>query len=188
MTRTLLHAFRFLFSASVAIALTACATNSGSSVPSTAAAPQAAPAVVTIQNDSGQFSGSVQDSALGTGSASASLAQDKTVVGGVVNVSYSGSNNVSYSFAAKTQDGLSLSGAQVASLASGVCSLSVSATYNTTKHVLSGTYKAANGCAGVTGSFSLTKECYYKRGGLLEIDPAVKASSRVEPAHGVTQC
>lgn len=188
MTRTLLYVFWILFSAWVAIGVTACATNSGSSVPSTAAAPQAAPAVVTIQNDSGQFSGSMQDSALGSGSASASLAQDKTVVGGVVNVSYSGSNNVSYSFAAKTQDGLSLSGAQVASLASGVCSLSVSATYNTTKHVLSGTYKAANGCAGVTGSFSLTKECYYKRGGLLEIDPDLKHTPAAKPNHGLHQC
>lgn len=188
MTRTLLHAFRFLFSASVAIALTACATNSVSNVPGSATGSQAAPAAVTIQNDSGQFSGTVQDSALGTGSASASLAQDESVVGGVVNVSYSGSNNVSYSFAAKTKDGLSLGGAQVASLASGVCSLSVTATYDTTKHVLSGTYKAANGCTGVTGTFSLTKECYYKRGGLLEIAPSVNGSSRIEPDHGVTSC
>ncbi len=187
MTRTLLHAFRFLFSASIAIALTACATNSQSGAPGAGEAPQVPAATQTIVNDSGDYSGSFQDSALGAGSASASLAQDGQVVGGVINVAY-GSNNVSYSVAAQTQDGLSVSGAAVAELASGVCSLNVTATYHKKTNILSGTYGNANGCAGVTGSFSLQHECIFKRAGLLEIVSAESRSAIANPDHGPLPC
>ncbi len=187
MTRTLLHAFRFLSSASIAIALSACATNSQSSVPGAGDAPQTAAATATIVNDSGDYSGSFQDSAFGAGSASASLAQDGQVVGGVINVAY-GSNNVSYSVAAQTQDGLSIGGAQVAELASGVCSLNVTATYHKKSHILSGTYQSANGCAGVTGSFSLQHECTFKRAGLLNINPRQKNDAGMSPDAGLHPC
>jgi len=187
MTRTLLHASRFLLSASIAIALTACATNSQNSVPGAADAAQAPATTQIIVNDSGDYSGSFQDSALGAGSASASLAQDGQVVGGVINVTY-GSNNVSYSVAAQTQDGLSIGGAQVAELASGVCSLNITATYHKKSHILSGTYQNANGCAGVTGSFSLQHECIFRRGGLLDIVPAKNRNSIANPDSGLHPC
>jgi hypothetical protein len=187
MTRTLLHAFRFLFSASVAIALTACATNSSSGVPSAGTGAQPGVAPQAIQNDSGQYNGSMQDSVLGTGSASASLAQDSHAVGGSVAVSY-GSSNVSYSFAAHTQTGLSLSGAQVAFLGSGVCTFSVTATYDANSHVLAGTYQAVRGCAGENGSFSLTEDCSFRRAGLFEAIAVPNRNTKVNPNHGIHPC
>ena len=186
MTRTLLHASRFLFSASIAIALTACATNSQNGVPGAGNAPQVPTTTQTIVNDSGDYSGSFQDSALGAGSASASLAQDGQVVGGVINVAY-GSNNVSYSVAEQTQDGLSIGGAQVAELAGGVCSLRFPRRTTKNKRPV-GNVQERQRMRPVTGLFSLQHECVFKRAGLLDIVSAESRSASMNPDHGPQPC
>jgi hypothetical protein len=184
MTRTLVHAFRFLFSASVALALTACAANPANSVP-VAADAQAAVAPQVIQNDAGEFFGSIQDSTFGNGNASASLAQHEHGVGGYLTATF-GSNTITNAVVLQTQTGLTVTGGEVANTNSGVCTFSMSATYKEKTNVLAGTYKAVHGCSGESGSFSITKGCYYPRGGL----DAVQSWNRnpAQPNHGLRQC
>jgi hypothetical protein len=185
MTRTFVHAFRFLFSASVVVALAACAANSDSGVPGGTAA--ARPAVVpqVIFNDAGEYDGSIQDSTFGNGSASASLAQHAQGVGGYLTATY-GSTSITNAVVLQTQTGLTVTGGEVANTSSGVCTFSMSATFDKKTNVLAGTYAAVHGCAGESGSFSLTKDCYYPRGGL----DAVQSWSRTpaQPDHGLRQC
>jgi len=185
MVRTLVHASRLLFSLSIAVALSACATNSSSGVPAASAAGQPAVAPQAIFNDAGAYNGSIQDSSFGSGNASASLAQHQHTVGGYLIATF-GSNTITNAVEAQTDTGLSVTGGEVSNGSSGVCTFNISATYNKTTNVLSGTYQAVHGCSGESGSFALTKDCYYPRAGLDAI-PAWNRSS-VQPDHGLHQC
>jgi hypothetical protein len=189
MRRAYSHAIYGVFAALAStVVLTACAGNLNSGAP-VGAGPQAAASTGkgVIQNDAGQYSGTVTDTVLGTGTGDASLAQDEHVVGGVLNASF-GSTSIANSFAAQTNAGTSLAGAEVANTNSGVCSFSMNATYDTSKHILNGTYQAVHGCSGESGSFKLTKECYYPRKGLLDAAPSLDRTSGMKPDNGLHQC
>lgn len=185
MTRTLVHAARLLFPVSVAVALTACAASSSGGVPAASAASQPAVAPQAIFNDAGAYNGSIQDSTFGSGNASASLAQHQHTIGGYLIATF-GSNTITNAVEAQTNTGLSVSGGEAANGPSGLCTFNVSATYDTKTNVLSGTYQAVHGCTGESGSFALTKDCYYPRAGL----DAIPAWNRnpAQPDHGLHQC
>ncbi|MGA8535573.1 MAG: hypothetical protein WB615_15805 [Candidatus Tumulicola sp.] len=171
-----------------ALVLTACAGNANSGALGGGAqqAPVAPFGQAAIINDAGQYSGTTTDTTFGNGSASASLAQAQNVVGGSLTSTF-GSLVISNSVAAQTQDGITLAGAEVANVASGACTFSVSATYRKHKHKLDGTYQAVHGCAGESGSFSLTEECSYSRGGLFDAAPAWKRNA-TEPNTRISPC
>lgn len=186
MRSPLLRALRSLCVASAAFVFAGCAGATtgaigGSSAPNVAA-PQGQ---ATILNDSGQFSGTAKDSVLGQGSASASLAQDARVVGGVLTTTF-GSTTLSNSLAAKTTTGATLTGAEAASTTSGICTFTVSATYDPSKYVLSGTYQAAHGCTGETGSFKIKQDCFYPPSALFGATPAFNGVAK--PNHGPRPC
>jgi hypothetical protein len=81
-----------------------------------------------------------------------------------------------------------LNGAEVANINSSVCSFTMSATYHPSSLVLSGTYKAVHGCVGESGTFTLTKGCYYPRKGLLDAIPEQKGDTIMKPNNGAHQC
>lgn len=186
MKSTLVRAVRSLCAASAAIAFAACAgANTGAIGAGSAPNAAAAQGQAAILNDSGQFSGTAKDSVLGTGSASASLAQDQRVVGGVLTTTF-GSTTLSNSLAAKTTTGAALTGAEAANTTSGTCTFTVSATFDPNKYVLSGTYQAASGCTGETGSFKLKQECIYPPSGNFGAMPAFNGVAK--PNHVPLPC
>ncbi|HZV77053.1 MAG TPA: hypothetical protein VFF63_04750 [Candidatus Babeliales bacterium] len=116
------------------------------------------------QNLAGQYSGTVTDSVLGTGTATANLASSFSGLGG----------NLGFTFASTTYNnptsasngwgwgwGGGVRGVFIAVIASASCTFFYNASYNSSSFVLSGNYQAINGCSGETGSFSLTQSCYY---------------------------
>lgn len=184
MIRTGLFAFRFLLAASLAAALTACAANPAAGVPGGAAA-QPAAAPQSIQNDAGEYGGPVQDSKYGKGFLSGSLMQHEHAVGGYLTATY-GSKTIQNAVAVQTQTGASVGGGEESNVDSSVCTFKMTATYSEKTNVLKGTYNAVHGCSGESGSFSITKGCYFPRTGL----DAVRAAdgSDVRPDHGLHQC
>jgi hypothetical protein len=125
------------------------------------------------QKLSGQYSGSVSDSALGTGTALADfVGDDSGALGGYFLFTF-GSTNYSAPTIAGGRDALAptlgagrgdLSGAFESTIASAACRFHYSASYSPSDHVLTGSYRAVNGCSGETGSFMLTQQCYYEAG------------------------
>ncbi len=171
-----------------ALALTACAGNTNSGTPAEGAAPQTPVAPfgqAAIRNVSGEYNGTITDSVFGTGSASASLAQAKHIVGGVVTASI-GSVQLSNSIALQTATGAAFAGAQAGNVNGSACSFSLTATYAGSNNTLNGTYQAVHGCTGESGSFALTQDCSYPRGGLLDVAPAPAGGAK--PNHGVSPC
>ena len=181
-----------------ALVLSACAGNTNTGTPGGGTAPQAPVAPLgqaTIRNVSGQYSGTITDNTFGTGSASASLAQYQHVVGGVITASIGSvqlSNSIAVqgatgsAFAEKTAGPLPFVGAQAGSVNGSTCSFSLSATYTGSNNTLDGTYQAVHGCSGESGSFSLTQECSYPRGGLLDTAPSWNAGAK--PNHVIRPC
>jgi hypothetical protein len=173
-----------------AVVLSACAGNVNSDALGSGTALQAPVAPfgqAAIQNDAGQYGGTTKDSTFGNGTATASLAQDAHVVGGLLTATF-GTISLSNSVAAQTMTGAALAGVEVATVNGGACSFSLSATYNTAKHLLKGTYQAVHGCSGETGSFSLTKECYYPRNGPFDAVPSWNREAGIKPNNGLHQC
>jgi hypothetical protein len=123
------------------------------------------------QKLSGQYSGSVSDSALGSGTAIANFVGDGNGALGGYFVFTFGSTNYSNPTIAGGRDALQptfgagksdVLGAFESTVASASCRFDYSASYSPSDHVLTGSYKAVNGCSGETGSFALTQQCYYK--------------------------
>jgi hypothetical protein len=125
------------------------------------------------QRLSGQYSGSVSDNALGTGTAIANFVGDGSGGLGGYFVFTFGSANYSDPTIAGGRDAIQpawgaergyLSGAFESTIASASCRFHYSAAYTPSDHALTGSYKAVNGCSGQTGSFILTQQCYYRGG------------------------
>jgi len=180
-----------------ALALTACAGSTNSATPGGGTAPQVPPSIgqAVIRNVSGQYSGTINDNTFGTGSASASLAQDKHVVGGALTASM-GSVQLSNSIAVQAATGaalpdagpLPLAGAQAGSVNGNTCSFTLSATYTGSNNTLNGAYQAVHGCTGESGTFALTQDCSYPRGGLLDAATPWNGNAGAKPNHGVSPC
>jgi hypothetical protein len=108
----------------------------------------------------GQYTGTVTDSTLGTGTATANLAQSWGGVGGYFGFTFGSTSYTDPTSAFSWWQGLR--GTFVAIVASSTCSFAYSATYNPSAYTLTGQYQSTNGCSGENGSFSLTQQCYYQ--------------------------
>jgi hypothetical protein len=111
------------------------------------------------QNLTGQYSGSVSDSVLGTGTAVANFAGLADALGGYFGFTF---GSATYANAASTYASWGgVAGVFVATIASNACTFAFKASYNPSSFELDGKYKAINGCSGESGTFSLTQQCYY---------------------------
>ena len=113
-----------------------------------------------VRNISGDYAGTYQDGAAGSGRARASFSQHRGAVGGSIlealatqkqRVAVAGMLN------AKGSMGATMAG----NVGSSACTFALSAKYDASTHRLNGTYQATHGCAGDTGSFSLKQQCYF---------------------------
>jgi|SRR5579872_1258849 len=112
-----------------------------------------------ISNISGDYTGTVQDSQSGSGTAAATFAQTGSSAGGtIVDTEASGAVNIQVSL--KFTSATAANGAMVIDFQNGTtCSFSTNASYNSATNVLSGSYTAVTNCTGDTGTFSLTQQC-----------------------------
>jgi hypothetical protein len=126
------------------------------------------------QNLTGQYSGSVSDSVLGSGTAIANFAGDGGGLGGYFVFTFGSANYDTPTIASGGRDGLQANrgrgghdyvfGAFESTIASTACEFYYSASYRSSDNELTGSYKAVNGCSGETGIFTLTQQCYYSSG------------------------
>jgi hypothetical protein len=116
----------------------------------------------------GQYSGSVTDSVLGTGTAVANLASAGSSVGGWYGFTFA---STTYSNPTAAEGGWrGIEGTFVATIASSSCIFAYRASYDSSSFELNGKYKAISGCSGQNGSFSLTEQCYYSERGDIRRD------------------
>jgi hypothetical protein len=111
------------------------------------------------ENLTGQYSGSVTDSTLGTGTATANFAGLPGTLGGYFAFTFGSSIYPNVVDAYSTWGGIA--GVFVATTASTACTFSFKAGYNRASNELNGKYTAINGCYGESGSFSVTQQCSY---------------------------
>ena len=124
------------------------------------------------RNLTGQYSGSVTASVLGTGTAVANFAAFDESLGGYFGFTFGSATYSNATSAANSSRGME--GAFVATIANAACTFSFNARYNLSSHELNGRYKAIDGCAGEKGSFSLTQQCFYNVPGELRIDAGLR--------------
>jgi hypothetical protein len=115
-----------------------------------------------FRNLSGQYSGSVSDSIMGTGSATANFASQGESLGGYFGFTFGTALYSDVTSAARTSRGMQ--GLFVATIASTACSFTFRANYHGANNRLSGRYQAVIGCSGEHGTFSLTQQCFYNEG------------------------
>ena len=115
-----------------------------------------------FRNLSGQYSGSVSDSIMGTGTATANFASQGESLGGYFGFTFGTALYSNAASAARTSRGMQ--GVFVATIASTACSFTFRANYHGANNRLSGRYRAVIGCSGEHGTFSLTQQCFYNEG------------------------
>lgn len=126
------------------------------------------------QNLTGQYSGSVSDSVLGSGTAIANFVGAGGGLGGYFVFTFGSANYDNPTIAAGGRNDLQANGyrgghgdvfgAFESTIASTACEFYYSASYSSSSNELTGSYKAVNGCSGQTGTFTLTQQCYYSSG------------------------
>jgi hypothetical protein len=126
------------------------------------------------QNLTGQYSGSVSDSVLGSGTAVANFVGAGGGLGGYFVFTFGSANYDNPTIAAGGRNDLQANGyrgghgdvfgAFESTIASTACEFYYSASYGSSDNELTGSYKAINGCSGQTGTFTLTQQCYYGSG------------------------
>ncbi len=151
----------------MAIALTllaACAGGAGgsgvpaaSSVTSQGAAGRHAHAYLNL---SGEYAGKFVDNFYGKGKGNAVYAQYQSAFGGQLTIKYA--TTTLAASVSQTVSGSSVNGSTAGGAGSLYCTFSTTATYDTATHVLSGSYAAAYGCAGESGTFQLKHQCTFK--------------------------
>jgi hypothetical protein len=130
------------------------------------------------------YSGSVTDSALGTGTAVANLAASGGTgqgdpLGGWMSFTFGSAtyNNPTAAAPRGQGDGGEggyirymdgggnnmIHGRFVMSIGSVACTFHYVAGFTTSSFTLNGQYKAVNGCSGENGTFSLTQQCFYQQ-------------------------
>lgn len=139
-----------LFAGVFAMILAGCSSG-GTSTPSTPPSPS---------NISGDYSGTVIDSAAGQANATGTLAQTGFDAGGTVTFTPA-SGAITGQLSLKIATSNAITGAMVIDYPNSgpTCSFSVTGTYNTSTAVLSGSYAAVTNCSGQSGTFSLTQQC-----------------------------
>jgi hypothetical protein len=124
------------------------------------AAPLSVAAVPAAALIAGQYNGTITDSVRGSGKAVLQLTTLGANAGGSLKQTYSGKvvqGVVSLALVSTVVP----NGTEVV-LGSSPCTFSVSAAYNSSKHLLGGSFKAVNRCSGENGTFKLKEQCYYK--------------------------
>lgn len=111
------------------------------------------------ENLTGQYAGSVSDSALGTGTAVANFAGLAGSLGGYLGFTFGSATYTNVVSSYGSWGGVA--GVFVATVASNACTFAFKASYNSSSFQLNGKYKAINGCSGENGTFSVTQQCYY---------------------------
>ena len=140
----------------------------------------------TVAQIAGEYSGTVTDSVLGNGTATVTLSQKASSIGGTVAETFGSGPvavNVANTVALTIDFNDDLNGSGVASLGPGgsSCGFNFSGTIDPSTGVLNATYKAYSGCSGQNGSFSLTQTC---------TDPSLPSAlhRRSPDAHGFLPC
>lgn len=112
----------------------------------------------------GQYSGSVTDSVLGSGTATANFAALPSALGGWVSFTF---GSATYRAPVSAYSDWSVQGIFIPTIGSAACTFAFKAQYSDSgsSFTLDGKYKAINGCSGENGSFSLTEQCYYQEQG-----------------------
>lgn len=147
--------------AACALALAACnAGRQSSFAPSSSSDATAALADGGLLNVAGEYAGRVAGGSSGNGRARASISESGSSVGGPIAYTFASGKRVNAAAATLESDG-SLHGTMVATVGSAACTFRFSATYDTSTHKMSGSYRAVNRCPGESGTFSLDEKCYY---------------------------
>lgn len=126
------------------------------------------------QNLTGQYSGSVSDSVLGSGTAISNFVGAGGGLGGYFVFTFGSANYDNPTIAGGDRDALQpnwgrgghgdVFGGFESTIAGTACEFAYSASYSSSDNELTGSYKAVNGCSGETGTFTLTQQCYYSGG------------------------
>jgi hypothetical protein len=174
MKKTSLHAA--LTMALAGLFLAACG-GTGGTPPASTAFQQTSSQIVpdaALRNLSGRYGGTIIDKPGGTGKLSASLAQYKSAMGGSLR-SKIGAGSKSYLVAFSISTGNTLGGTIIFAKTP-TCTLITSAKYDTKTRMLTGKYKALNGCTGESGTYAIKQQCYYV------------INAAVRPEAGLKQC
>jgi hypothetical protein len=161
---------RKIFGMAVGLLLSTGCGGSGSGVPSSAPAPQIplshARGDANAINLSGQYTGTVGDSSNSLG-ATLDLAQYQTAVGGTFTIAIGSGVTDIVSWNA---NGSTLTGTLVQT--SDPCVFTTTATYDSAKRKLSGSFAPVHGCASSAGGrYSFKHTCEYKSGGNEDVRP-----------------
>lgn len=145
-----------------AFTLAACSADRQSSFApssSTAAAAAAAGENAGVLNVAGEYAGSVNDGSV-SGHARGSISQFGASAGGPIAFTLASKKRANAAAVTLDSDG-SMRGTMVATVAQVACTFKLSASYDDSKHVLSGSFRAVHECSGDSGTFSLKERCYY---------------------------
>ncbi len=140
--------FRLLAAALAAsLILTACKGSSTSAPPA-------------YSNISGDYSGTMQDAQLGSGTVVGTLAQHGSSAGGqMTETTGGGAQNFQFSVTIDTSN--NITGAMVIDESSGTtCTFSTTGVYDPSSNAISGTYTAVTNCSGDTGTYTLAQQCF----------------------------
>jgi opacity protein-like surface antigen len=120
-------------------------------------------------NLSGQYAGSVSDSVLGSGNATADMVASDASLGGHFVFALGGGTYDNPMLSGNTRNGLR--GEFEATVASVACRFSFKARFDRARSKLDGSYEAVgSACSGENGTFELKQQCYYNVSG--DIRPA----------------
>ena len=118
----------------------------------------AAPVATALTDIAGEYTGTVQDSALGAQTAATTLAEHGASIGGALTLT-SGASTSTWAIAWTLTTANAVSGSGSVSVNGPTCTFAMTGTYNPANGQITGTYQAVNGCSGRTGSFTLTQQC-----------------------------
>jgi len=153
--------------------LAACGGNgNGSAVPGAGSGMQGVSSHVrgaAVLDLSGEYAGKINDSEYGKGKGTAFYAQYGSAVGGVFDLTFKEAN-LSASIS-QTISGDNVVGNSDGGSGSLYCAGTQKATYDTTTHILSGSYQTVVGCTGEKGTFALKHQCYFKGSGGADVRP-----------------
>jgi hypothetical protein len=113
-----------------------------------------------VSNISGDYSGTMDDAAVGAGNATATLAQHGSAAGGAI-TDVEGGGTITAQLSVTISSTNAVSGAMVVDYGGGTtCTFSTTGTYDPSTSVLNGSYTAVTNCSGDTGTFMLTQSCH----------------------------
>jgi hypothetical protein len=130
----------------------------------------------TLLTISGEYSGTAADTVAGAETASTTLAQHGSAVGGTLTLTSTGGTSTESIAWTLTPSG-ALSGSGTETVGNATCTFSMTGSYSTATNTIAGSYAAVSGCAGTTGTYTLTQTC---------TDPA--ASDKRKPDSAINPC